>query len=635
MDYQPKTFPRNARLIWILAVACLFFTLAGFLFSACKDSLLTPVIDDIKEIEESTWTYTVSFYSGAAETQASPSSIVVTKPATTVGQLPGEPVREGYSFGGWWTEASGAGTAFVSTTKVTGNSTVYAQWTAMVYSVTFDPQGGDLPAPWAAKNVTFGDLYGELAATAKSGSYFGGWYTASDGGTLITNTSPVSIASDHSLYAHWNSVPVFQVGFDLDGGGFIDPQNVTDGGLATIPIQAARTGYSFSGWHQDDSLTLPWDFDSDTVESSLTLYGKWIPLSYDLTLDKQGGTGGSDGGLAVYDAAMPSASAPTRVGYAFAGYFTSPNGLGDQYYSSGMASLKTWDLSSAATLYAKWVANTYTVLFDPQGGATPSPSSMVVTYAQAYGTLASTQKAGYYFDGWYTSTDLVQGSLVTHTTPVTTAADHILYARWSLIPVHALSFQSNGGSAVPPQSILHDALATMPEDPGKTGYSFDGWFREEGFTNSWIFESDTVTESLTLYAKWTTNTYTVSFDRQGGTGGSDSVAAVYDTAMPSATAPTKAGYALGGYYSGPDGTGNQYYAGDMSSARPWDGIADTTLYAKWTLLTYTISYTLNGGTNHIDNPVSYSVETPTIALQDPERTGYTFSGWYDPLISRR
>ena len=68
--------------------------------------------------------------------------------------------------------------------------------------------------------------------------------------------------------------------------------------------------------------------------------------------------------------------------------------------------------------------------------------------------------------------------------------------------------------------------------------------------------------------------------------------------------------------------------------------SDITLYAKWTPIEYDINYTLNGGTNDEDNPSSYNIETPTITLEDPTRTGYTFSGWYsnssfsgDPVTS--
>jgi hypothetical protein len=71
----------------------------------------------------------------------------------------------------------------------------------------------------------------------------------------------------------------------------------------------------------------------------------------------------------------------------------------------------------------------------------------------------------------------------------------------------------------------------------------------------------------------------VTFDKQSGTGGSDSVTATYGAAMPAATAPTRAGYTFSGYYTVAGGAGTQYYTAAMASARNWDIAANTTLYA--------------------------------------------------------
>ena len=71
---------------------------------------------------------------------------------------------------------------------------------------------------------------------------------------------------------------------------------------------------------------------------------------------------------------------------------------------------------------------------------------------------------------------------------------------------------------------------------------------------------------VNLYAIWLRIKYTVTFDRQGGSGGTGSVEATLDTAMPSITPPTRTGYTFGGYYTGTNGSGTQYYNADGSSA---------------------------------------------------------------------
>jgi|GEM_PF-1227714 len=79
----------------------------------------------------------------------------------------------------------------------------------------------------------------------------------------------------------------------------------------------------------------------------------------------------------------------------------------------------------------------------------------------------------------------------------------------------------------------------------------------------------------------TATTYTISFDKTNGTGGSDNVSATYGSAMPSATAPTKTGYTFVGYYTAQNATGTKYYNADMTSATNWDIESNTTLYAGW------------------------------------------------------
>ncbi len=113
----------------------------------------------------------------------------------------------------------------------------------------------------------------------------------------------------------------------------------------------------------------------------------------------------------------------------------------------------------------------------------------------------------------------------------------------------------------------------------------------------------------------TPDSYTVTFNKNSGTGGSNSVTAVYGDAMPSATAPTRTGYAFGGYWDGSGGTGTQYYNSSMGSVRNWNKHSNTTLYAKWTIISYTITFYPNGGsgsttTRSKNYGASYTIPTP-------------------------
>ena len=94
--------------------------------------------------------------------------------------------------------------------------------------------------------------------------------------------------------------------------------------------------------------------------------------------------------------------------------------------------------------------------------------------------------------------------------------------------------------------------------------------------------------------------------------------------MPAIQVPTRNGYTFGGYYDQTNGGGTQYYNADGSSAKAWDKATATTLYAKWTAKTYTITFNANGGEGGTCQELEYgaTIDAPTVT-----REGYTFSGW--------
>ena len=128
-----------------------------------------------------------------------------------------------------------------------------------------------------------------------------------------------------------------------------------------------------------------------------------------------------------------------RTGYTFAGWNTAANGSGTHYVAGA-----SFTFSTNPTLFAKWTANSYTVSFDGNGGVTPGPESMSVTYGSAYGTLATVSRPGDTFNGWYTAA--AGGTLVSDVTTVTTASNHTLYAKWATT-IYTVTWDANGATA--------------------------------------------------------------------------------------------------------------------------------------------------------------------------------------------
>lgn len=208
------------------------------------------------------------------------------------------------------------------------------------------------------------------------------------------------------------------------------------------------------------------------------------------------------------------------------------------------------------------------------------------------------------------------------------------YTSVMTITPRSITFNSNGGSSVSTIYVNSGTAASAPTAPTKTGYTFGGWYTDNGTFASAVNWSSTISENKTYYAKWTAKTTTVSFNQNSGTGGqTSSVTATYDAAMPSApvTCPTRTGYDFGGYYDGTGGTGTQYYTSTGASARTWNKENATwTLYAKWTVKSFTVTWMVNGvayTTGDPSNSVDFGSHVAKLPTAPTPPCGDKFMGW--------
>ncbi len=424
---------------------------------------------------------------------------------------------------------------------------------------------------------------------------------------------------------------------------------IEDMELTAAEKEVTRTGYTFNGYKIKGTSTAVYDangifvypltkvasstdntlYISLQAPEAITLEADWIPNTYTVTFDKQNGSGGDDSVTATYDSAMPSATAPTRTGYTFHGYFTEANGEGTKYYNADMSSAHIWDkANNTTTLYAHWTANSYTVTLDANGG-TGGTTSVSATYDSAMPSATAPTRTGYTFTGYYyNDTQYYDGSMTsTHTWDRASATT--LQAHWT-INNYTLTYDVNDGNALSPdhKSVTYNTAYGELPTPTRTGYTFAGWYTQA--TGGTAVSSSTIMGAgdVTIHAHWTANIYTVQFDKQSGSGGTASVNATYDSAMPSAEAPSRTGYTFGGYYSEASGGGTQYYDADMSSTHNWDiNTNPSTLYAKWTVKQYTVNLDKQSGTGGTSSvTVNYDSAMPSATA--PSRTGYTFKGYY-------
>ena len=266
-----------------------------------------------------------------------------------------------------------------------------------------------------------------------------------------------------------------------------------------------------------------------TLLFTLTAQTAWAEQTPNVRFNRCGGQDGTDYVTATYGQSMPQISVPTKEGHTFGGYYSEREGNGTQYYYADGTSAHIWDQTNEAGESIELFAKWtayYTVDFDKCDGD-GGDDNVTATYGADMFDITVPTRTGYTFCGYFT--------------------------------------EVNGG--------------------GTKYYNADG-------TSAHIWD---LTENTTLHAKWTEDashveTYTVTLDRQEGSGGTGSVTVTCDAAMPSATMPTREGYAFCGYFTEVNGGGTKYYNADGSSAQEWDIAQNTTLYAYWKkLLTNGIS----------------------------------------------
>ena len=243
---------------------------------------------------------------------------------------------------------------------------------------------------------------------------------------------------------------------------------------------------------------------------------------------------------------------PTRTGYTFLGWYTGENGTGTRITSD---SVKT--SASSQTLYSHWQQNTYNVdvnILSPTGIQDYASGSM--TYYNSY--------SGNTYSG---QTDQPENLI-----------HYNGYIRISNISpskgMYVSSVTNSGGSSKGSIS--------------KSGSTYTYTFKYGGTPNEgWDDE-------IIIQMAWRTSNITLN--KYGGSGGSSSVTATYNSSMPTISVPTKYGYDFGGYYWNTNGGGTKYYDTEGKSVHNWDRDTNsTTLEAYWIPKSSNIVYLPNGG----------------------------------------
>ncbi|SMP40927.1 InlB B-repeat-containing protein [Fibrobacter sp. UWB10] len=271
----------------------------------------------------------------------------------------------------------------------------------------------------------------------------------------------------------------------------------------------------------------------------------------------------------------------------------------------------------------------FTIKFDANGGTFPE-GAKTVKYLR-FGELVTTAEitsptyAGdSIFWGW--SMDPAATAPVTSMFLDTAYGQRTVYAVWKKTVDVAFDYNNDVNPGVETKKIgLGDSVVavttlTTYTDVSNSEYHLIGWSKDKTATEP-LKQLGVAEEGLTYYAVWSTDpVYTVSFDMQGK--GSDQHSQqIKENGKAVKFEPVADGYSFGGWYT--EAACQNAFDFETAIAK------DMTLYAKWNLETYTITYEMDGGENDESNPTNYTIEDETIVFKNPkERVGYLFDGWY-------
>ena len=560
----------------------------------------------------------------------------ITQDYGTAITAPENPTKTGYTFSGW--------DIAVPATMPAGDMTITAQWTINKHTITFYADDA-MTVVIKSEELEFGAPVTYPADTdvpAVPGQEFIGWDNESV--TTMPDNDVIICASHTSI--EYNYFFYNEDGTSYDDGAY-DLFGYYNDEIVAPDVEPTKTGYIFDGWYLDGAkVTFPVVIDSATQRDyeftakfvpatgtaytvntytmgvdgtygtpvTETLYGTTgaevdaTPASvadgFTLNAEKAAertGTIAADGSLVLnvyidrnsyklttdvdgvttdttylYGATVATPAEPAKDGYTFAGW--SP------VVPATMP-------AENVTVTAQWTINQYTITFNTDGGSEVAPIT------QDYGTdvtaPANPTKEGYTFAGW--------DKEIPATMP---AGDMTITAQWT-INQYTITFADTGDSVIAPITQDYGTAITAPENPTKTGYTFNGWDVSVPATMP--------AGDMTITAQWTVNTYKLTYKSAGATVAEYDVA--YGTAkadMPVPADPEWVGHTFNGWSALPE-------------TMPAENKVIT---AQWTTNTYKLTY-VSAGATVAEYDVAYGtaqVDMPAPA-DDPTRDGYTFNGW--------
>lgn len=380
---------------------------------------------------------------GGAGGSANPANYAISSNSRNVTLTP--PTRAGYQLSSWNIDTNSKGVnSTVSGNTLTipagayGAISVSPNWDAIDYSITVNKNGGTGGSGNTTYNRPDSNTSVTLSPPTRAGYQFTGWTITGGPGNISDNSLnlPAGTIGNISVRADWAQIYSITVNKNGGTGGSGNTTYYTQGTNQTKPItNPTKVGYTFDGWTvsgagafiSGSNLTIP-----ANGAANITLTAKWAGNNYQISVNSNGGTGGSSNPFEYStsgSARTVTLTPPTRTGYGMSGWTITTNTTGGTATISGNTLTIPANAYGNIAVRANWNAQTYTVNFNCNGrGSCPAPT----TYTYGVQKNVGSASGGGTFNGWTLGvnnrSNMKPGSSVI---PTTQTGNVTLYAHWT------------------------------------------------------------------------------------------------------------------------------------------------------------------------------------------------------------
>ena len=554
---------------------------------------------------------------------------------------PGTPVKEGYTFKGWFVGEN----EYDFSAPITGNTTIVAKWTINQYTITFNANGG---STIAAITLDYGTDVTAPADPTKTGYTFGGWDKE------IPETMP---AEDMTITASW-TINKYTITFNTVGGNEIAAITLDFGATVTAPADPTKKGFAFTGWDKEIPATMPaenvtitatWELDLPDLTA---IAGTWTgeetiyPVAYSYTF-----VIAADGTITAKCANVGYEDVPVTVNYVlFENNVLTINYTAGSVEGADLVFTLSEDKGILTTATGMLgigfeLKKTYTVTFD-WGEYNKASETESVQHGKTVKGKTSTSYTGHTLIGWFDE----NGNQFDFNTPIT--SDMTLTAKWEVKKLTLTFYGQNGTTVVKTMEVTYntvwkDIADLLPtEIPTTDGYKFNG----EWYGNLTTTSPISATAKITSDKQYYPGLIAPMNDIEGTWTGTDSKNNAFTMEVDAATQTVTITVVNGAeiteykvasvYYKDFSGTFKmavRYTIGDSTTKTTliltaqadgtFKGSSNSLVLKKEGAKTFTVTFDSNGGS---------AVDAQTIAKdataqkpEDPTKDGFTFAGWYN------